>query len=83
MEFKKWGKAIETDVSNAAFWTLMYSSIWGGLALLLRWLEADPYSLVESIVGAIVLGVLSASFMGVVSFRSCGIQWRRMRAGRR
>jgi len=83
MEFKKWGKAIETDVSNAAFGTLMYSLIWGALVLLLRWLGFDPYSLVESIAGAVVLGALSAWFMGFSSFNSCGIHLRRMHARRR
>jgi hypothetical protein len=52
MEFKKWCKAIETDVSNVAFGALMYSVVWVGLALLLRWLGGNPYSLVESIAGA-------------------------------
>jgi hypothetical protein len=45
MEFKKWCKAIETDVSNVAFGALMYSVVWVGLALLLRWLGGNPYSL--------------------------------------
>lgn len=83
MKFNKWGNAIENDVSNAVFGTLMYSLVWCGLDLMLRWLGSNPFSFIESTVGVLVLGAFSAWAMGFCSFRSCGIQLRRMLASHR
>lgn len=83
MVFKKWYTAVETDAFYAVVGIVMYSTVFVGLALLMRWIGLSPYSVVESIVGAVVMGTLSAWLFGFFSFNSCGIQLRRMRSARR